>query len=80
MRRIAALVLAGSLVASASAYAGDGALQPGKPAGVRQAQIDGSTSTLVFLGVMAGVIAAVAIGTSDENKNVPVVVTTSTTA
>ncbi len=84
MRRTAAIALAGALFASSAAYAGDLPLQPGKPAGVQQAQMGGDTSTLVFIGLMAGVVAAVAIGTSNENKTGPTttttVATTTTTA
>jgi hypothetical protein len=80
MRRIAAIALAGALFASSAAYAGDLSLQPGKPAGVQQAQMGSDTSTLVFIGLMAGVIAAVAIGTSNENKTVSVAPPTTTVA
>ncbi len=80
MRRTAAIALAGALFASSAAYAGDLPLQPGKPAGVKQAQMGGDTSTLVFIGLMAGVVAAVAIGTSNENKTVSGATTTTTVA
>lgn len=78
MRRIAATVLACSLFASASAYAADSSLAPGKPAGVMQAQMGGDVPTIVFLGVMAGIVATIAIASSDE-KVTPVAVATTTT-
>jgi hypothetical protein len=80
MRRTAAIALAGALIASSGAYAGDLPLQAGKPAGVHQAQMGSETSTLVFIGLMAGVVAAVAIGTANENKTVAAAATSTTVA
>jgi hypothetical protein len=80
MRRTAAIALAGALFASSAAYAGDLPLQAGKPAGVRQAQIGAERSTLVYIGVMAAVAAAIAIGTANENKTVSAAATSTTVA
>jgi hypothetical protein len=78
MRTIGAAILASSLIVS-SAFAASTAvtLAPGKPAGVKQAQMmDNNTLLLVLgLGVVAGGIALVASG----NGHSAVTTTTTTT-
>lgn len=51
---------------SSSALAADGALAPGKPAGVQNAQI--STGGLILGAVGVGLFAAVAIIVADQNS------------
>ena len=76
MRIIGAAILASSLVVSSSFAATDSSapLAPGKPAGVKQAQMEGNTLLLVLgVGVVAGGIALVASGNGNGS------VTTTTT-
>jgi hypothetical protein len=72
MRNQIAAALSLSLVAtSAMAGSNSAPLAPGKPAGVRHAQVD-STGVIIMLGV-AGTIAAIAFGTaSSGNPGQPV--------
>ena len=58
MRCIATLVLAGTVIVSSSAFAGEGALKPGLPAGVHQAQATDNTA-LLAVGAM---VAAASLG------------------
>jgi len=71
MRALTALILSTSLLASSVAVAADnaGPLAPGKPAGVKQADL-GSTTTLVLLGF--AVVAAIAIGVASGSNGSPV--------
>ena len=76
MRIIGAAILASSLVVSSSFAATNSTapLAPGKPAGVKQAQMEGNTLLLVLgVGVVAGGIALVASGNGNGS------VTTTTT-
>jgi hypothetical protein len=73
MRSIGAAVLAFSLMAS-SASAADGALAPGKPAGVRQADIEAGGVLLVAGIVAVAAVIAVVASTTQGNS------TTSTSA
>jgi hypothetical protein len=76
MRNIIAAALAFSLVAT-SAVAGSNIapLAPGKPAGVKHAQVD-TTAVVVMVGI-AGAIMAIAFGTaSSGNPGQPVTPTT----
>lgn len=76
MRIIGAAILASSLLVSTSFAATDSTapLAPGKPAGVKQAQMEGNTLLLVLgVGVVAGGIALVASGNGNGS------VTTTTT-
>ena len=78
MRIMGAAILASSLIVSSSFAATDSAtpLAPGKPAGVKQAQMEGNTLLLVLgVGVVAGGIALVASG----NGNGSVTTTTTST-
>jgi hypothetical protein len=75
MRSFIAAALSLSLVAS-SAMAGTNSapLAPGKPAGVKHAQVD-TTALIVIVGI-AGAIAAIALGTaSSGNPGQPVPLT-----
>lgn len=71
MRALTALILSASLLASSVAVAADnaGPLAPGKPAGVKQADL-GSSTALVLLGF--GVVAAIAIGVASGSNGSPV--------
>ena len=70
MRAVTAMILSASLMASSAAMAADnaGALAPGKPAGIHQAEL--STTALVLIGF--GVIAAVAVGVASSSNGSPV--------
>lgn len=64
---VGAIAVAAMVSTSAFAAATDGALAPGKPAGVKKAEI--GTGTL-FLGILgAGILAAVAITVSNQSGN-----------
>jgi hypothetical protein len=67
MRTLTAIVLSTTLLASAALAGEAGPLAPGKPAGVKQAQM--SETTWVLLGV--GVVAAVAIGVASSSNGSP---------
>ena len=72
MRTFIAIALSTTLIAStafaADAFAGDvGPLAPGKPAGVKQAEL--STTTWVLIGV--GAVAAIAIGVASSSNGSP---------
>jgi len=75
MRNLIVVFLATSLAAT-SAMAGDkSVLAPGKPAGVKTAQV--SSTTLLIMAGIAGTIAAIAFGTaSSGNPGQPVTPTT----
>jgi hypothetical protein len=78
MRIAGAIVLASSLVVSSSFAATNvpAPLAPGKPAGVKQAQMEGNTLLLILgVGVVAGGVALIASG----NGNHSVTTTTATT-
>ena len=67
-KNIVAAIAAAAMI-STSALAADGALAPGKPAGVNKAQLEIGTGTLIIgLGV-AAVITAVAITVSNQSNN-----------
>jgi hypothetical protein len=70
MRALTALILSTSLLASSMAMAADnaGPLAPGKPAGVKQAEL--STTSIVLIGF--GVVAAIAIGVASGSNGSPV--------
>jgi hypothetical protein len=59
--------LAAAAMISSSAFAADGALAPGKPAGVHQAAI--GTGALIITAFAAAVIAGVAITVSNQSGN-----------
>ena len=81
MRAFVPAILAASLmtVPFGASMAADGsqALQPGKPAGVKQAQMEDQTLTIAFgVGLLA---AGIAIATTGGNGNNNVANTTSST-
>ena len=67
MRTLTAIVLSSALTASAAMAADVGPLTPGKPAGVKQAEL--STTTWVLLGTVG--IAAIAIGVASGSNGSP---------
>jgi hypothetical protein len=67
MRTLIAAVLSTTLIASAALAADLGPLAPGKPAGVKQAEME--TTTWVLIGL--GVVAAVAIGVASSSNGSP---------
>jgi hypothetical protein len=67
MRILTAVVLSTTLLASAALAGEVGSLAPGKPAGVKQAQM-GNTAW-VLLGV--GAVAAIAIGVASSSNGSP---------
>jgi hypothetical protein len=70
MRTLTAIILSSALTASAAMAADTASLAPGKPAGVKQAQDVGlSTTTWVLLG--AAGIAAIAIGVASGSNGSP---------
>ena len=79
MQTIGAAILASSLIVSSAFAATDATapLAPGKPAGVKQAQMEGNTLLLVVgLGVVAGGVALLASGGGGN----PVAATTTTSS
>jgi hypothetical protein len=64
MRRIATLALVGTVIVSSTAFAGEGALKPGLPAGVHQAQSDNTALLAVGAMVAAASIALIVSSTS----------------
>ena len=78
MRALISVVLATTLLAS-SALADDGALAPGKPAGVKQAQMT-QNELWIALGVTAVAAGIVIAATSQSHaKAAPATVVTTTT-
>jgi hypothetical protein len=67
MRTFIALALSSTLMASAALAADVGPLAPGKPAGVKQAQV--GTTGWVLIG--AGVVAAIAIAVASDSNGKP---------
>ena len=67
MRILTAIALSSALTASAAMAADVGPLAPGKPAGVKQAELN--TTTWVLLG--AGAITAIAIGVASSSNGSP---------
>ena len=76
MRRLAAISLAVSLIASNAIAAENASLAPGKPAGVKQAALSGTPFVwvlgLAFLG------AGIGLAASGTGGNTPAVTTTTT--
>ena len=67
MRTLIAVALSTTLIASTALAAEVGPLAPGKPAGVRQAQMN--NTAWVLIGV--GVVAAIAIGVASSSNGSP---------
>lgn len=68
MRTFIAIALSSTLIASTALAAEVGPLAPGKPAGVKQAQLN--TTAWVLIGT--GVVAAIAIGVASSSNGSPV--------
>ncbi len=66
---VGAIAVAAMISTSAFAAATDGALAPGKPAGVQKANIGTGTLLLGLVGV--GILAAVAITVSNQSGDKP---------
>jgi len=64
---VGAVAVAAMVSTSALAAANEGALAPGKPAGVKNAAL--GTGALVIGAVGAGIIAAIAITVSNQNHD-----------
>ncbi len=81
MRSFAAVILATAFLASNAFAAGNESrapLVPGKPAGVKAAQLDGTPTLLLVAGV--GIVAAgIALSASGDNNSIVSVGTTSST-
>jgi len=72
MRAIIAIALSSALLASTAVAAETGALAPGKPAGVKQAQEIGTTGwVLVGIGVVTAIAVGVASGSNGSPLNGP---------
>jgi hypothetical protein len=67
MRAIIAIALSSALLASAAVAAETGPLAPGKPAGVKQAQMN--TTGWVLLGI--GAVTAIAVGVASGSNGSP---------
>ncbi len=67
MRTLIAVALSTTLIASTAFAADVGPLAPGKPAGVKQAEL--TTTTWVLIGV--GAVAAIAIGVASSSNGSP---------
>lgn len=67
-KNVVAAIAAAAMISS-SALAADGALAPGKPAGVQQAQIGSGTLLLGLVG--AAVLVGIAIVVSNQSGNNP---------
>jgi hypothetical protein len=82
MRSLIAIALSSTLLASAALAAdtGAGPLKPGKPAGVRAAQMSTNTWVLVGIGAVTAIAIGVASGSngSPVQNNPPLAVTTTT--
>ena len=79
MRTLIAIVLSSALIASAAMAADVGPLAPGKPAGVKNAEL--STTTWVLLGTagLAAIVIGVASGSNGSPTSGPTNVAVTTT-
>jgi hypothetical protein len=80
MRTFIAVVLSSTLIASAALAADIGPLAPGKPAGVKQAQIGNTGWVLIGTGLVAAIAIAVASDSNGKPTSGPqnIAVTTTT--
>lgn len=79
MQKLLVVALSVSVLVPSAVLAGEGALKPGKPAGVRAAQAD---NTVWFVGLGAvGLAAGIAAAASNccQHSNTPVPIATPTT-
>jgi len=81
MQKLLAAALSASLLVPTAVLAGDGALKPGKPAGIRAAQTDNTTWLVGIgaIGLAAGIAAAAANCCQQSNTPVPSTPVTTTT-
>lgn len=79
MQKLLVVILSASFIIPSAVLAGEGALKPGKPAGVRAAQAD-NTTWLVGIGAI-GLAAGIAAAASNccQQSNTPVPVATPST-
>jgi hypothetical protein len=79
MQKLLVVALSASFIIPSAVLAGEGALKPGKPAGVRAAQAD-NTTWLVGIGAI-GLAAGIAAAASNccQQSNTPVPVATPST-
>jgi hypothetical protein len=73
MRNITAAILAAGLLITTAAQAAEGALAPGKPAGVHHAEL--LTTPLIIVGVVAAAAAGIAIGSTNSAPTTAVTAT-----
>jgi hypothetical protein len=80
MRAIIAIALSSALLASTALAAETGTLAPGKPAGVRQAQMNNTGWVLLGIGAVTAIAIGVAAGSNGSPTTGPqnVAVTTTT--
>ena len=64
MRNFTTAILVAGLLGATAAQAGEGALAPGKPAGVHAAEL--LTTPVIVVGVVAAAAAGIAIGSSNS--------------
>lgn len=69
MRAIIAIALSSALLASTAVASETGPLAPGKPAGVKQAQMEMGTTGWVLVGI--GVVTAIAVGVASGSNGSP---------
>lgn len=74
MQKLLVVALSASFLVPSAVVAGEGALKPGKPAGVRAAQADNTTWLVGVgaIGLAAGIAAAAANCCQQSNAPVPV--------
>jgi hypothetical protein len=80
MRAIIAIALSSALLASTALAAETGTLAPGKPAGVKQAQMNNTGWVLLGIGAVTAIAIGVAAGSNGSPTSGPqnVAVTTTT--
>jgi hypothetical protein len=71
MRCIATLALAGTVILSSSAFAGEGILKSGYPAGVHRAQAMNNGTVLLAVGAMAAAASLALLINSTSSNGAP---------
>ena len=71
MRCLATTALAGAVIVSSSAFAGEGALKPGFPAGVHRAQSKDDLPLLAVGGMAAAAAIALLINSTSGSSSAP---------
>ena len=79
MRAFIAIILSSTLLASAALAEQAAPLAPGKPAGVKQAQVSTTTWTLIGFAAVAAIAVGVASGSNGSPTNGPTNVAVTTT-